>query len=46
MTAPDAIQGFETVKADGAAPKEERELLLTRLFDAPGELVFKAWTDH
>ena len=45
MTAPDGIQGFETVKADGAAPKEEREVLLTRVFDAPRELVFKAWTD-
>ena len=24
---------------------EERELVLTRVFDAPRELVFKAWTD-
>ena len=24
---------------------EERELVLTRIFDAPRELVFKAWTD-
>ena len=26
-------------------PNEEQELVLTRLFDAPRELVFKAWTD-
>lgn len=45
MTAPGGIQGFKTVKADGATPNEERELLLTRVFDAPRELVFKAWTD-
>jgi len=27
------------------APKEGHELVLTRIFDAPPELVFKAWTD-
>ena len=27
------------------APKEEHELVVTRVFDAPRELVFKAWTD-
>ena len=27
------------------APKEGHELVLTRIFDAPRELVFKAWTD-
>ena len=26
-------------------PKEGHELVLTRVFDAPRELVFKAWTD-
>ena len=26
-------------------PKEEHELVLTRVFDAPRKLVFKAWTD-
>jgi uncharacterized protein YndB with AHSA1/START domain len=26
-------------------PKEEHELVVTRVFDAPRELVFKAWTD-
>jgi len=26
-------------------PKEGHELVLTRIFDAPRELVFKAWTD-
>ena len=26
-------------------PKERHELVLTRVFDAPRELVFKAWTD-
>jgi uncharacterized protein YndB with AHSA1/START domain len=27
------------------APSNEQELMLTRLFDAPRKLVFKAWTD-
>lgn len=26
-------------------PEAERELVVTRIFDAPRELVFKAWTD-
>ena len=26
-------------------PKEVHELVLTRIFDAPRKLVFKAWTD-
>jgi len=31
----------------GAAPgTEDRELFFTRLFDAPRELVFRAWTDR
>ena len=30
----------------GVAPeKREREVVITRVFDAPRELVFKAWTD-
>ncbi|WP_028034585.1 SRPBCC family protein [Chelativorans sp. J32] len=28
-----------------AIPSEERELVLTRLFDAPREKVYRAWTD-
>ena len=28
-----------------AAPVREREVTITRIFDAPRELVFKAWTD-
>jgi uncharacterized protein YndB with AHSA1/START domain len=28
-----------------AAPFAERELIITRVFNAPRELVFKAWTD-
>jgi uncharacterized protein YndB with AHSA1/START domain len=33
-----------TTKAD-TAPTSDRELVLTRLFDAPREKLFKAWTD-
>lgn len=29
----------------GATTSAERELVITRVFDAPRELVFKAWTD-
>ncbi len=29
----------------GAAEATDRELVITRVFDAPRELVFKAWTD-
>lgn len=29
----------------GGGPASEREVLITRIFDAPRELVFKAWTD-
>lgn len=29
----------------GAAPAKEAEVTITRIFDAPRELVFKAWTD-
>jgi uncharacterized protein YndB with AHSA1/START domain len=28
-----------------AAESAERELVITRIFDAPRRLVFKAWTD-
>jgi uncharacterized protein YndB with AHSA1/START domain len=28
-----------------ATKPEERELVITRVFDAPRELVFKAWTE-
>jgi uncharacterized protein YndB with AHSA1/START domain len=31
--------------ADAAAPIAERELVLTRLIDAPREQVYRAWTD-
>jgi len=27
-------------------PNEDHELVLTRLFDAPRELVFKVWTSR
>lgn len=33
-------------KADSAAPAADRTLSTTRVFDAPRELVFRAWTDH
>ena len=32
-------------RASGAADSRERELLITRVFDAPRGLVFKAWTE-
>jgi uncharacterized protein YndB with AHSA1/START domain len=32
-------------KSDVAAESTERELLITRIFDAPQHLVFKAWTE-
>jgi uncharacterized protein YndB with AHSA1/START domain len=32
-------------KNDPSAKSSERELAITRVFDAPRELVFKAWTD-
>jgi uncharacterized protein YndB with AHSA1/START domain len=32
-------------KNDAAATSSEQELVLTRVFDAPRELVFKAWTE-
>ena len=31
--------------AGSIMPNEEQELVLTRVFDAPRELVFKVWTD-
>jgi uncharacterized protein YndB with AHSA1/START domain len=31
--------------ASSTKPNEEHELVLTRVFDAPRELVFKLWTD-
>lgn len=31
--------------AAGAAPSSDRELVLTRIIDAPRETVFRAWTD-
>lgn len=33
-------------KSSVAVEPEERELLITRVFDAPRELVFKAWTER
>jgi uncharacterized protein YndB with AHSA1/START domain len=30
---------------DSAADKIENDLVIMRVFDAPRELVFKAWTD-
>jgi uncharacterized protein YndB with AHSA1/START domain len=32
-------------RSSTATPSAERELVITRIFDAPRELVFKAWTD-
>src|SRR5258708_29275739 len=32
-------------KSSAAAELAERELVITRIFDAPRELVFKVWTD-
>jgi uncharacterized protein YndB with AHSA1/START domain len=32
-------------RASAAAPSAVREIVVTRVFDAPRELVFKAWTD-
>jgi len=31
--------------AGSIMPNEEQQLVLTRVFDAPRELVFKVWTD-
>jgi len=33
-------------RADAPTQTAERELVITRLFDAPRELVWKAWTDR
>jgi uncharacterized protein YndB with AHSA1/START domain len=33
------------IAADAAALSAERELVITRIFDAPRRLVFKMWTD-
>ena len=33
-------------RTDVAAEPAERVLVLTRVFDAPRELVFKAWTER
>jgi uncharacterized protein YndB with AHSA1/START domain len=35
----------ESSTAPSATPPSERELVVTRVFDAPRERVFKAWTD-
>jgi|GEM_PF-3775115 len=32
-------------KSDSTNGTAEREVIITRIFDAPRELVFKAWTD-
>jgi uncharacterized protein YndB with AHSA1/START domain len=34
-----------TTRIGGAAEAGERELVITRIFDAPRRLVFKAWTE-
>jgi uncharacterized protein YndB with AHSA1/START domain len=34
-----------TAKRSGVEQSAHRELIMTRIFDAPRELVFKAWTD-
>lgn len=34
-----------TGKTSVATNAVERELLITRIFDAPPEMVFQAWTD-
>src|SRR5437660_994859 len=35
----------KTMATGSITPKEVHELVLTRIFDAPRKLVFKAWTD-
>src|SRR5260370_32009472 len=35
----------KTMATSSTKPNEEHELVLTRVFDAPRELVFKVWTD-
>jgi len=35
----------DTYKTNAALTADERALVLTRVFDAPRELVFRAWTD-
>jgi uncharacterized protein YndB with AHSA1/START domain len=34
-----------TMKSNAASSKLQGELIITRVFDAPPEVVFKAWTD-
>ena len=34
-----------TARASASPDGRERELVITRIFDAPRALVFKAWTD-
>lgn len=34
-----------TLRSDGSAKPAEREIVITRVFDAPRALVFKMWTD-
>src|SRR5437016_584736 len=35
----------ETTPISSQLPSNKREVVITRIFDAPRELVFKAWTD-
>jgi uncharacterized protein YndB with AHSA1/START domain len=35
----------KSVSADAASTESERDFVITRVFDAPREIVFRAWTD-
>jgi uncharacterized protein YndB with AHSA1/START domain len=39
------VKGKTAIAAEAAALAAERELVITRIFDAPRRLVFKAWTE-
>jgi uncharacterized protein YndB with AHSA1/START domain len=39
------VKGETAIAAEAATLAAERELVITRIFDAPRRLVFKAWTE-
>jgi uncharacterized protein YndB with AHSA1/START domain len=41
----DRLESHVTTVQSAEAPDPERELVITRVFDAPRSLVFKSWTD-
>ncbi len=45
MTATELKRSSMTTTNSPADETAERELVITRIFDAPRELVWKAWTD-